>query len=389
MSIFGATGVGKSVMLYNLALADILNGCGITFIDPHSDNATRLIDAIPPNRIKDVIYLDPLAKRVPTFNPFRQVPPLNRGTLASEITMLFRPLFPDTWGESRMQYYLTNAIRLLLDNPVIYDKVDKTYRPASLIHLAHVFNDSDFRARLLEKCTDEVVEGVWTEYGEKKPKEQKEIAGPIDNKIGQFTTDPIIRDIVTRPSTLDFRRIMDERKILICNLSDAIGEIPARLLGGMIISAIKQAAMSRIDIPSTERQPHYLFIDEFERFTNETFCAILSEARKYGLHLILGSQYLKQLDPEVQSAILGNVGNIVVFRVGPEDAPMFAKLLTQQSAPVHDEQLINMPNFEAYARIVNETGPETYTIRTVPPDVRTGSTDAVLRWSAANYSLAR
>lgn len=386
--IIGATGGGKSTLGKNLCITDIWNGEGVSFIDPHGSNAADILDSIPAHRHQDVYFLDPLAKNPATFNPLGiYVPPLKRATYATDTSLLFKPMFKDTWGSSRMQLYISMGIWLLLDNPVIATK--DVYEPCSLKHLTRVYRDAGFRDRLLENVSDKTGEvlAFWRTYEKKKPKDQDEIASPIDHHIGQFILDPIIRDIITRPSTIKLRRIMDERKIFICSPSPAIGELNQYLLSGMLFNAIRYNAMTR-DILRTKPVPHHCYVDELQVIATDTFASVLSEARKYGLHLTLMHQFLEQLDEEVRAAIIGNVGNLIVFRVGEQDAPTLARQLSQPSAPIQETSLIQLPNHQAYVRILQDGSPATFHIKTMMPIRTLGSFDAVLAMNK-HHSLPR
>jgi len=378
----GGTGVGKTSVLKRLMLSDLLNGYGFCFIDPHGGTADDLIDLVPNDRIKKTIYFNPLSDSVVSFNPLKHAIPLRRGTVATQIVGLFRPLFPDTWGESRMQYIFTNSVRLLLDNPMV--NLEDGLQPSTLLLIPKVLRDSAFRATLLRKCSDEQVRKFWKEeYANYSDKEKRDAPGAIENKIGQFNTDPIIRDIIARPSTIDFRKIMDEGFHLICNLSKGdMGDAPSRLVGGMVITAIMQAATARD--PRKNNRPFYVYIDELQNFSVETLATILSEARKYGLHLVLAHQYMSQIDEAIRSAVYANTANFVSFRASVEDTPILSKLLGKP-----EEYLLRLPNYEARARIMRDGVPVLYSLETVPVTGGTGSRGAVLGWTAGNYARPR
>lgn len=379
--LVGGTGVGKTTALKRFMASDLARGCGFAFVDPHGSTAEDLIDIIPPDRISKTIYFDPLSDNVVSFNPLKHVNPLRRGTVASQVVGLFKPLFPDTWGESRMQYIFTNCVRLLLDNPMV--NIEEGLQPSTLLLVPKILRDDTFRATLLQKCSDEQVRNFWEEeYENYSDKEKRDAPGAIENKIGQFNTDPIIRDIIARPSTIDFRKIMDEGYHLICNFSKEMGDAPSRLVGGMVITAITQAAMTRN--ARAVNRPFYVYIDELQNFSIETLATILSEARKYGLHLILSHQYMTQIEAAIRSAVYANTANFISFRASVEDTPVLSKLLG-----VPEEYLLKLPNYEARARIMQYGRPRLYSIETVPVDAPTGSRGAVLAWSAANYARPR
>lgn len=379
--LVGGTGVGKTTALKRFMTSDLARGCGFAFIDPHGSTAEDLIDLVPKDQVKKTIYFHPLSDNVVSFNPLKHVAPLKRGTVASQVVGLFKPLFPDTWGESRMQYIFTNAVRLLLDNPMV--NIEDALQPATLLLIPQILRDDAFRATLLRKCADEEVRKFWEiEYESYPPKDKSSAAGPIENKIGQFNTDPIIRDIIARPSTIDFRKIMDEGYHLICNFSKDMGEAPSRLIGGMTITAITQAAMTRD--PRVANKPFYVYIDELQNFGTETIAIILSEARKYGLHLILAHQYMEQIDAAIRSAVYANTANFISFRASVEDTPVLAKLLD-----VSEAYILGLPNYHTRARIMRDGNPTLYSLQTVPASEPTGSREAVLKWTAANYARPR
>jgi type IV secretory pathway TraG/TraD family ATPase VirD4 len=351
--ITGKSGTGKSSLLFNLAQTDMLAGRGLLFIDPHGDTAKALADAAPPFRRADVAYFDPLDEtHVVGFNPLMTVPPLHRGTLAARIVEAFHNIWADSWGP-RLDYTLTNAIRLLLENP-----------GTSLVDIPMLLVDNRFRAKLLRKCGDGFIRDYWLkEYGSYSDKLRAEVIAPIQNKIGQFANNPILRDIMGGRSTIDPKRIMDEGKVLICNLSKRMGEEPSRLLGALLVTAFAQAAESRAAIPEDQRKDFTLYVDEFQSYANDAFATILSESRKYRLSLVTSNQFLGQLPEQLRYAIIGNVGTIIAFRVGAYDAPLLSSELG-----LPEETLINLPNFTARVKQLNDGSPtEAIYMEALPP----------------------
>jgi type IV secretory pathway TraG/TraD family ATPase VirD4 len=351
--ITGKSGTGKSSLLFNLAETELIAGGGFLFIDPHGDTARKLADAVPPFRRADVIYFDPLDTHVVGFNPLLRVEPLHRGTLAARIVEAFHNIWADSWGP-RLDYTLTNAIRLLLENP-----------GTSLVDIPRLLVDDKFRAKLLKSCGDPFISAYWTkEYAGYSDRLRGEIIAPIQNKVGQFANNPILRDIFGGKNTIHPRKIMDEGKVLICNFSKRMGEEPSRLLGAMLVTAFAQAAEGRGDMPEDHRRDFTLYVDEFQTYANDAFATILSESRKYRLSLVIANQFLGQVPEQLRFAIIGNVGTIIAFRVGAIDAPLLASELG-----VAEAALINQPNFTARVKRISNGAPtEAEYVVTIKPE---------------------
>ena len=320
--IIGQTGTGKSGLLELLSLADIQYDQGYAIIDPHGDFAINNLQAIPEHKIKDVIYFNPTDSEFPVgFNPLEATDSRQKINIASDLVGVMKRMF-DSWGP-RLEYILRYTILALLDNP-----------GSTMLDITRILTDKNFRKRILKNVDDVVVLNFWqTEFNTWDMRFQTEAVAPVLNKVGAFTANPTIRNIIGQPkSTFDIRKIMDEGKILILNLSRGlIGEDNANVLGAMMITKIQLAAMSRADILNIEdRRPFYLYVDEFQNFATDSFAVILSEARKYGLYLTLANQYIAQMPIEVKSAVFGNVGTIISFRVSPEDAPLLEKYFAPQ-----------------------------------------------------------
>lgn len=339
--ITGKSGTGKSSLLFNLAETELIAGGGFLFIDPHGDTARKLADAVPPFRRADVIYFDPLDTHVVSFNPLLRVEPLHRGTLAARIVEAFHNIWADSWGP-RLDYTLTNAIRLLLENP-----------GTSLVDIPRLLVDDKFRAKLLKSCGDPFISAYWSkEYAGYSDRMRAEVIAPIQNKVGQFANNPILRDIFGGKNTIHPRKIMDEGKVLICNFSKRMGEEPSRLLGAMLVTAFAQAAEGRADMPEDQRRDFTLYVDEFQTYANDAFATILSESRKYRLSLVTANQFLGQVPEQLRFAIIGNVGTIIAFRVGAIDAPLLASELGMV-----EDGLINQPNFTARVKRISDGSP--------------------------------
>jgi len=347
--IIGKTGMGKTVMMENMAIQDIQAGRGIGFVDPHGEAAERVLDFVPPHRINDVIYFNPADTDYPiAFNVMEKVDFANRHLVASGLMGVFKKIWPDVWS-ARMEYILNNTILALLEYP-----------GSTLLGVNRMLADSEYRKKVVEKVADPVIKSFWVnEFARYTQRYEVEATAAIQNKVGQFISAPLIRNIIGQVrSTIDMRKLMDEGKILICNISKGrIGEDNSRLLGALIITELQLAAMSRVDIPEELRRDFYLYVDEFQNFATKSFVNILSEARKYRLSLTIGNQYITQLEEmtptgkssEVRDAIFGNVGTIVCFRVGAEDAEFLEREFLPEFMA---EDLVNLTKYNVYLRLM-------------------------------------
>ncbi len=357
MYVIGKTGMGKTNLLENLAIQDIQQGHGICFIDPHGDVALKLIKAIPPERINDVIYFDPADQAFPiAFNVLEQVGADQRSLVASGLVGVFKKIWADSWGP-RLEYILRNAILALLEYP-----------GSTLLGVMRILVDKSYRERVMEKVTDPVVKQFWTvEFAGWNERTLQEVISPIQNKVGQFTSNSLIRNIIGQPSSaFDVRKIMDEKKILIMNLAKGkIGEDSSALLGAMMITKIQLAAMGRVDTPEEDRKDFYLYVDEFQNFATDSFANILSEARKYRLSLILANQYITQLEEKVRDAIFGNAGTLISFRVGAADA----EFLEKEFEPVFMmNDIVNLPKYNIYLKLmIDGIAGDAFSATTLPP----------------------
>jgi hypothetical protein len=332
--VIGQTGTGKSGLLELFALSDVYHHQGYAIIDPHGDFAVDNMRFIPPSRIKDVIYFNPADTAYPVgFNPMEVTNPALKSNISSEIIGVLKRMFGDSWGP-RLEYILRYTILALLDYP-----------NSTMLDITRMLTDKKFRKEVLNHVTDTVVLNFWNvEFATWTDKFASEAISPVLNKVGAFTANPIIRNIIGQPrSTFNIRKIMDEGKILIVNLSKGlVGEDNAAILGAFLVIKIQLAAMSRSDIPRIEdRRPFYLYVDEFQNFATDSFATILSEARKYGLNLTVANQYVSQMQDSVRDAVFGNVGTIMTFRVSADDAPVLAKPFAPQFLP---EDLLQMHN---------------------------------------------
>lgn len=330
--ITGQTGVGKSTLIQNIVAQDIANGHGVALLDPHGDLSSAVLDFIPGNRVDDVIIIDPTDLDRPVgFNPFYRVPPDERALVAANITATFKHQWRDSWGP-RLEYILFNVCRALLDAP-------DNLRP-SFIAIPLVLVNADYRQRLVRHIGDPRVRSFFSdEFETWNERYVIEAIGPVQNKIGQFLANPMTRNILGqwKPS-MEIGEVLEDNRILILRLPKGlIGDEAANLFGSFIVSAIQQAAMRRAARTEAERSDFHLVIDEFANFTNETFASILSESRKYGLTLTIGSQYLDQASQSINQAIFGNVGSIIAFRVSADDADRLAREIGSYPPPRYRE----------------------------------------------------
>ncbi|MFC1756520.1 type IV secretory system conjugative DNA transfer family protein [Patescibacteria group bacterium] len=357
----GKTGMGKTNLLEHLVFQDIKNGHGVCYVDPHGDTAKKILKAIPANRINDVVYFNPSDGQFPiAFNILEAVEEDKKNLVASGMMGVFKKIWPDVWS-ARMEYILNNTILALLDYP-----------GSTMLGVNRMMSDKDFRKKVYPKIKDPVIKAFWlNEFDEWDDRFRKEAVAAIQNKVGQFLSSSVIRNIVGQPkSTVDMREIMDSNKILIVDLSKGkIGEDSMRLLGGMIITKIQLAAMGRVDTPEEERKDFYLHVDEFQNFATEAFANILSEARKYRLNLTLAHQYINQLtfdnNTTVRDAVFGNVGTLIIFRVGAEDA----EHLEKEIEPVFTlNDIVNLPKYQVYLKLmIDGVAGDAFSATILPP----------------------
>lgn len=345
----GKTGMGKTVMLENMAIQDIQSGKGVAIVDPHGEFAEKMLDFVPKERVNDVIYFNPADLDYPiAFNAIEQVAPEHRHLIASGLMGVFKKIWPDVWS-ARMEYILHNSVLALLEYP-----------GSTLLGINRILADKDFRNKITEKMTDPTIKSFWTnEFAKYPDRFREEAVAPIQNKVGQFISAPLIRNIIGQTTTaFDIREIMDKGKILIVNLSRGrIGEDASHLLGALIITKLQLAAMGRVDIPEESRRDFYLYVDEFQHFATEAFANILSEARKYHLCLILTHQYITQLEEttekgkstKVRDAIFGNVGTIASFRIGATDAEFLEKEFLPE---FNADDLVNLSKYNIYLKLM-------------------------------------
>lgn len=382
MYVVGKTGVGKSTLLENMIVNDIRAGHGVAVVDPHGDLAEKMIEFIPSERINDVIYFNPADIEFPiAFNVIETVEPHLRHLVASGLIGVFQKLWADSWGP-RLEYILRNAILAILDYP-----------GSTLLAVVRMLSDKPFRKKVIEKITDPVVKAFWVnEFASYADKFASEAVSPIQNKVGQFLSSSLMRNIVGQvKSSINIREVMDNRKILILNLSKGrIGEDNSSLLGAIMITKIQLAAMSRVDMPEKDRNDFYLYIDEFQNFMTDSFANILSEARKYHLNLTMAHQYIEQLSEKVAPAVFGNVGTMVVYRVGAADAEALVKEFTPTFT---EEDMVNLPKYHFYTKLmIDGVNSTPFSAECLPPlqeSEKTNNTEKVIRNSRERYAQNR
>ncbi len=379
--IIGQTGAGKSGLLELFALSDIYHNQGYAIIDPHGDFAVDNLKFIPQSRMKDVVYFNPADTAYPLgFNPMEVLDPNLKNNTSSEIIGVLKRMFGESWGP-RLEYILRYTILALLDHP-----------NTTMLDITRMLTDKKFRKEVLDSCEDTVVLNFWNiEFASWNDKFQAEAVAPVLNKVGAFTANPIIRNIIGQPqSTFNIRQLMDDGKILVVNLSKGlIGEDNAGILGSFIVTKIQLAAMSRSDIPNIEdRRPFYLYVDEFQNFATDSFATILSEARKYGLNLTVANQYIAQMSETVRDAVFGNVGSMISFRVSADDAPFLAKQFEPQFEAADLLQMHNR-NFIINMVIHGEKTPAFSATTLALPTPPVDNIDTIIAHSRLQYSRNR
>ena len=358
--VIGKTGMGKSTLLENMAVQDIMGGEGICFVDPHGKTADLLLEYVPKERIRDVIYIAPFDTEYPiSFNVLESVDVQKRHLVVSGLMSTFKKIWEDAWS-ARMEYILTNTLLALLEAP-----------NTTLLGVNRMLSDKEYRKEIVSYVKDPSVRTFWVkEFANYTERMAAEAVPAIQNKVGQFTANPLIRNMIGQSqSSFDFREAMDKRKIIIINLSKGrIGDENMKLLGGLLVTKIYLAAMSRADVPErTSRMlPHfYLYVDEFQNFANASFADILSEARKYKLNLTIAHQYIEQMDEIVRPAVFGNVGTMISFRVGATDA----EALEKEFAPVFVlEDIVNLGFAQIYLKLmIDGLSSQPFSATTLPP----------------------
>jgi hypothetical protein len=366
-------------MLELLTISDIYSPYGFAVIDPHGDYAQNVLERIPAERAQDVVYFNPADVDFPmAFNPMEVTDPKLKSHTASELIGVLKRMF-ESWGP-RLEYILRYSLLALLDYP-----------DATMLDITRILTDKKFRNDVIKMCGDPVVRNFWQiEFASWNDKFAAEAVAPVLNKVGAFTANPLVRNIIGQPkSSFNIRQIMDERKILVVNLSRGlVGEDNAALLGALLVTKVQLAAMSRADIPADQRSPFYLYVDEFQNFATDSFATILSEARKYGLNLTVANQYTAQMAIEVKDAVFGNVGSIIAFRMGADDARVMMKYFEPKFL---EYDLVHMHNrhFVVSMTIEGEKVPAFSAISLNLPPAEGGQTEAIIANSRSVYASSR
>lgn len=378
MYIIGKTGMGKSTVLENMIYDDIQKGRGVAVVDPHGELADKVTAMIPQHRINDAVIFDPSDVNHPvSFNMLEVKTPEHRPLVASGLVGVFKKMYADSWGP-RLEYILRNCILALTE-----------FEGATLLGIPRMLVDPVYREKVVENVSDPVVKAFWVdEFAKMSDKMRTEAISPIQNKVGQFLSSPVIRNILGQvKSSIDIRFAMDTKKIFVVNLSKGkIGEDNSSLLGAMLITKFQLDAMSRADIDAHERQDFYLYVDEFQNFATDSFATILSEARKYKLNLVMANQYVQQMEEEVMYAVFGNVGTLITFQVGFDDAEYFSKQFGEVVMPA---DIISLPKYTTYIRLLVDNMPsKVFSAKMNPPvdvDMTSALRKKVLKASRERY----
>ena len=346
--VIGKTGTGKSTLLENMALQDLERGKGLALIDPHGDLVARIAARIPESRRDDVIYLDATDPSQPFgYNPLRHVREDRIALAASGMMDVFKKMWPDAWGV-RMEHILRNVLMALLEQP-----------DATLHDVLRIFSDKEFRKSVGRSLRNETVRTfLLKEFDQFSFGYRADGTAPIQNKVGAFLADPLLDRILTAPEKdIRIRRIMDEGKVLLVNLAKGrIGEDSSTLLGGLLVTAIGLAAYTRADMPEAQRRNFFVYVDEFQSFTTLALASMLSELRKYRVGFTIAHQYMHQLEPDVRHAVLGNVGSMISFRVGAEDAPYLVREFHER---FETADFLQLPNYRIYLKLMIDGTPST------------------------------
>jgi hypothetical protein len=347
--IIGQTGTGKSALITNMAAEDIAQGKGVAVLDPHGDLIEKLLALVPKERVDDVVLFDPGYIQKPiglNMLEYDFDKPEQKTFIVNEMLSIFDRLYDmKTAGGPMFEMYMRNALQLLME--------DAANEPATLVEVPRIFTDNDYRNRKLDRITNPVVVDFWNKEATKVGGDASlaNMSPYITSKFNNFIANDYMRPIIGQTqSSFNFRKLMDERKILLVNLSKGrIGDINANLLGMIVVGKLLMAAFSRIDTPENERKDFNLYIDEFQNFTTDSISTILSEARKYRLNLVIAHQFIAQLQEKIRDSVFGNVGSMIVFRIGADDA----QYLVKQFEPVFSERdLISIDNLNAYVKLL-------------------------------------
>jgi energy-coupling factor transporter ATP-binding protein EcfA2 len=354
--VIGKTGTGKSTLLLNMAISDIQRGNGICLIDPHGDIAEEILDYVPEVRIGDVIYFNPADEtHVIAFNPLQDIPQGQEHLVVAGLLATFKKIWMDSWGP-RLEYILRFILLTLC-----------SYPNATLLDIQPLLTSYEFRKRVLSYCTDQYLLSFWyNEFDKYTPQLKAEAISPILNKTGLFVAITNLRNIIGQATNgFNIDAVMDQKKILICNLSKGkLGEDATTVLGSMLVNAIQLAALNRASQEEHTRKPFYLYVDEMHSFVSLSFADILAEARKYKLSLFLAHQYIEQIHEKIRYAIFGNVGTMIIFRVGADDA---RQLVQEIHPPFTEEDLVNLPKYSMYLKLmIDGATSKAFSAETIP-----------------------
>lgn len=341
--IIGKTGMGKSTLLENMIYSDILSGRGVAIIDPHGDLADTILAHIPKSRTNDIVLFDPSDKEFPIgFNMLDNPNPELRSIVASGLVSIFKKMFAESWGP-RLEYILRNTILSLLFIP-----------ESTLISIPLMLTHEAYRKKIVAKLPDPILVQFWEkEFAAMAPSMMSEAVNPILNKVGQFLSSPLLRNILGQPKNpFSLRWVMDNGKIFIVNLSKGkIGEDASALLGAMMVTKFQIEAMTRADVAEKDRRDFGLYVDEFQNFATDSFATILSEARKYKLSLTMANQYIAQMPETVQDAVFGNVGTLLSFQVGHHDAVTLSEVYGGEDI-ITPHDLTNLRKYDIYTKLL-------------------------------------
>jgi energy-coupling factor transporter ATP-binding protein EcfA2 len=378
--VIGKTGSGKTTLLRNLIVQHIAAGHGVGLIDPHGDLAEELLDHIPPARTDDLVYFHPGDLGFPVgLNLFANVLPDDRHLVASGIVGAFKSIWRDSWGP-RLEYILYNAIAALLD-----------CENMTLLGVNRLLTDPAFRSRIVLRIRDPFIRDFWeNEFASYDPRFQREAIAPIQNKLGQFLLNPVVRNILGQvKSRVSIPFVMNNERLFIANLAKGrLGHDKANLLGSLLTTQFQLAAMARTNQPENERRDFYLFIDEFQNFSTDAFASILAEARKYRLCLVLSHQYVDQLSLPVRQAVFGNVGTLIAFRIGNTDAEVLQAEFGNEFAA---QQLVDLERYEVIIKLLaNGTNTQPFRGKTLPPlENRVGRRENLISRSRERFASPR
>lgn len=378
--VIGKTGVGKTTLLKNLIVQHIARGDGVGLIDPHGDLADDLLNYIPPSRADHLCYFNPGDLEFPIgLNLLANVPKDDRHLVASGIVGAFKSIWRDSWGP-RLEYILYNAIAALLD-----------CQNVTLLGVNRLLTDDNYRAWVVRQVKDPFIRDYWaTEFGSYDDRFRREAIAPIQNKLGQFLLNPVIRNILGQVrNRVSFPFIMDNQRLFIANLSKGkLGHDKANLLGSLLVTQFQLVAMARASKPEESRRDFYLFIDEFQNFSTDAFTAILAEARKYRLCLTLSHQYVDQLPLPVRQAVFGNVGTLIAFRVGSTDAEVLRQEFGKEFAA---EQLVDLDRYEMVVKLMeNGVNKTPFRARSLPAGAkRSGRGAKLIVRSRERFGISR